>query len=162
MAIEPHSNNKLLQELLDKLDGQNSIENHEQLKGLLGGDASGHFHVTASQLQLLNNVATGGNNHEGLSGLLGGNASGHFHLSQDELNKLSGYPNFSSLNHESLQGLLGGNSFGHYHLTVDLLNKLINLPANGGGGGSGIGTTSESWTFTLEDGSTVAKQVVLA
>ena len=89
MAIEPHSNHKLLQDLLDKLNGQNGIENHEHL-----------------------------------------------------------------------QGLLGGNSYGHYHLTVDLLNKLINLPVDGGGGG--IGSKTENWTFTLDDNSTVTKTVVLA
>ena len=159
MAIEPHSNNKLLQDLLDKLNGQNGIENHEQLKGLLGGDASGHFHLTSAQLQLLSSLS-GGSNHETLSGLLGGNSSGHFHLTQEELEKLSDYPDFDDINHEHLQGLLGGNSYGHYHLTVDLLNKLINLPVDGGGGG--IGSKTENWTFTLDDNSTVTKTVVLA
>ena len=124
MAIEPHHNSKLLQDLLDKLAEQ-----------------------------------SGNSNHENLSGLLGGNASGHHHLTLNELNRIKGYPDFSSLNHESLQGLLGGNSNGHYHLTVVLLNKLINLPANGNGG---IGATTENWTFTLDDGSTITKTVVLA
>ena len=148
MAIEPHSNNKLLQDILDKLNSQSGIQNHEQLLGLLGGDASGHFHVTASQLQQLDNILTGGNNHERLSGLLGGDAAGHFHLSQDELNKLSGYPIFSSLHHESLQGLLGGNAYGHYHLTVDLLNKLISLPASGVSGSDGAAATIQIGTVT--------------
>ena len=134
MAIEPHHSNKALQELIDKLSEQSGNSNHENLQGLLGGNASGHYHMTAEQLQQLQNILNGNNNHELLNGLLGGNASGHHHLTLDELNKLKGYPNFNSLNHESLQGLLGGNSNGHYHLTVDLLNKLINLPANGGGG----------------------------
>lgn len=138
MAIEPHNNNKALQDLLEKLNtssGGNS--NHETLLGLLGGDASGHFHITAAQLTKLNALPDNGNsNHEYLQGLLGGNSSGHYHMTKEELNKLSAYPEYSNLNHERLQGLLGGNSAGHYHLTVDLLNKLINLPADGGGGGS--------------------------
>ena len=159
MAIEPHNNNKALQELLDKLNQQSADSNHENLSGLLGGNSSGHYHMTAEQLQQLQNLLAGGNNHETLSGLLGGDSSGHHHLTLDELNRLKGYPNFSNLNHEALQGLLGSNSNGHYHLTVDLLNKLINLPANGGGS---IGSKSENWTFTLEDGSTVTKSVVLA
>ena len=136
MAIEPHNNSKLLQELLDKLNEQSGNSNHEELQGLLGGDNSGHFHMTAEQLHALDNLIAGANNHENLSGLLGGDASGHYHLKLSELNKLMNLPDFNSLNHEHLQGLLGGNSSGHYHLTVDLLNKLINLPA-GGDSGSG-------------------------
>ena len=149
MAIEPHSNNKAIQELLEKLNGQNREVNHEQLQGLLGGNEAGHFHLTAIQLQQLENAISMGNNHEALSGLLGGNSSGHFHLTQAEVNKLSSYPIFSSLNHETLQGLLGGNSNGHYHLTVDLLNKLINLPASGVAGAAAtiqIGTVATGAT----------------
>ena len=146
MAIEPHHNNKALQELLDKLNEQSGNSNHEALSGLLGGNAAGHYHMTAEQLQQLNNLLTGGHNHEALSGLLGGDASGHHHLTLDELNKLKGYPNFSNLNHENLQGLLGGNSSGRYHLTADLLNKLINLPANGGGGSGSVSISVGSVT----------------
>jgi hypothetical protein len=148
MAIEPHSNSKLLQELLDKLNEQSGNSNHEELQGLLGGDASGHFHLTAEQLLALDNIISGANNHENLSGLLGGDNSGHFHLKLSEFNKLLNYPEFHNLNHETLQGLLGGNSSGHYHLTVDLLNKLINLPASGGGGGGGSGATIQIGTVT--------------
>ena len=153
MAIEPHHNSKLLQELLDKLAEQSGNSNHESLSGLLGGNASGHYHMTAEQLQQLQNLLAGSNNHEALSGLLGGDASGHHHLTLSELNKLSGYPLFSALNHENLQGLLGGNSNGHYHLTVDLLNKLINLPVDGGGGGSGTVSISVGSVTTGAPGS---------
>ena len=146
MAIEPHHNSKLLQELLDKLSEQSGNSNHESLSGLLGGNASGHYHMTAEQLQQLNNLLSGSNNHEALSGLLGGDASGHHHLTLNELNRLKGYPDFTSLNHEALQGLLGGNSNGHYHLTVDLLNKLINLPADGGGSGGTVSISVGSVT----------------
>ena len=153
MAIEPHHNSKLLQDLLDKLAEQSGNSNHESLSGLLGGNASGHYHMTAEQLQQLNNLLSGGHNHEALSGLLGGDASGHHHLTLDELNRIKGYPNFNSLNHEALQGLLGGNSNGHYHLTVDLLNKLINLPVDGGGGGSGTVSISVGSVTTGAPGS---------
>ena len=146
MAIEPHHSNKALQELIDKLAEQSANSNHENLSGLLGGNPAGHYHMTAEQLQQLNNLLSGGHNHEALSGLLGGDASGHHHLTLDELNRIKGYPNFNSLNHEALQGLLGGNSYGHYHLTVDLLNKLINLPADGGGSGGTVSISVGSVT----------------
>ena len=94
MAIIPHDNTKALQELLDRLSDFDGISNHESLQGLLGGDASGHYHMTAEQLNklilLLDNGAN--TNHESLQGLLGGNSSGRYHLTADLLNKLINLP----------------------------------------------------------------------
>ena len=73
---------------------------HEILPDLFGGDADGHYHLTASELEKLYKlidalipdddvVLPGTDDHEELSNLLGGDASGHYHLTNYEFRKLS-------------------------------------------------------------------------
>ena len=122
---------------LEKNKNTDSAYNHEELEGLLGGNQAGHFHLTQEQyISLLN-----GTSHEELKGLLGGNQSGHYHLTQEQYISL-----LNGISHEALKNLLGGTANNHYHLTQAQLNKLENI-------------STESWTFTLEDGSMVVKNV---
>ena len=54
MAIEPHGSGK--KEILDKIEdliGKLNNIDHEQLKNLLGGDNSGHYHLTGEELDEL-------------------------------------------------------------------------------------------------------------
>ena len=76
---------------------------HELLTDLLGGSASGHYHLTHDELAKLGKIiaalipagrtdvvlpSAGIDNHEALRNLLGGSSTGHYHLTQDELNRL--------------------------------------------------------------------------
>ena len=213
MAIEPHSNTSKLLEKLSELLADGANINHEELKGLLGGEPAGHYHLTSGEVEKLAKLITllfpDGDetypeiDHEKLKNLKGGNSGGHYHLTDEELRQLTRLCGelFDStgrtlqISHEDdLVDLLGGASSGHYHLTRAQLTKLENLPA------TPIGTTvevinnltsvsttaalsayqgrvldgkisgkldatavnSESWTFTLEDNSTVTKKVMLS
>ena len=72
------------------------------------------------------------NNHEELEGLQGGQDGEHYHLTQAEREKVSSYPEYSTLannlKHEKLEGLLGGNANGHYHLTDAERTRLLKYP----------------------------------
>ena len=111
MAIEPHaSSSKLMDKLTELLDRVEDL-NHEELEGLLGGNASGHYHLTNEELQKLAKLL------------------------------LLLYPNGSEtypiVDHEKLSNLLGGASAGHYHLTSAQLTKLNNMPSTGAQGEKG-------------------------
>lgn len=99
--------------------------------------------------------ATAISNHEELSNLLGGDSTnGHYHLSKDERRRLrvilANYlvNDGDQISHEKLGDLLGGVTNQHYHMT-EVQHSLID------------GMTGESWTFTLEDDTTVTKKVAL-
>lgn len=76
---------------------------HEQLSGLLGGEDSGHFHLTNDLLNKLKNIPA-----EGVAGPKGDKG--------DKGEPGSDRSGFSG-SHEDLPGLLGGEDNGHYHLT---------------------------------------------
>ena len=121
---------------------------HEKLEGLLGGDANGHYHLTAEELAKLNGypeyaVLNALIRHEGLPDLMGGTAAGHYHLTQEELFKLGKLiealipagqtevtiPSGGTDDHEALNNLLGGDANGHYHITEDEWTKILTLLA---------------------------------
>ena len=116
---------------------------HEELDGLLGGDESGHYHLTEEELgklrnypqyQAINRVIR----HEELPDLLGGTSGGHYHLTEEQLAKLDRLtealvPSITTPititstgtdDHEVQSNLLGGNRNGHYHLTDEEWSKV--------------------------------------
>ena len=146
MAIEPHSNTSKLMEKLSELLAEGADLNHEELKGLLGGEDNKHYHLKEAELQKLLKLLTvllpNGDeeypkvDHEKLSNLLGGKANEHYHLTNDELQKLvkllavllpDGDETYPEIDHEKLNNLKGGNRSGHYHLTEDELAQLTRL-----------------------------------
>lgn len=67
MAIEPiDTTGKAILDLINSMPGQGNssgTQNHEQLQGLLGGNSSGHYHLTETLLnKLINLPADGGGN----------------------------------------------------------------------------------------------------
>ena len=51
-------------------------DNHEELTNLLGGDATGHWHVNAEQYRSILAMLAVGDDHEELANLLGGDSTG--------------------------------------------------------------------------------------
>ena len=66
--------------------------NHEKLKGLLGGNENGHYHLTKEQHDRTQDWVRDGISHEELKRLLGGDTNGHYHLTEELLNKLKNVP----------------------------------------------------------------------
>ena len=125
---------------------------HEQLKGLLGGSNSGHYHLTDYQLEKLNEYPSYDTlkdsiKHESLPDLQGGSSGEHYLLTGAEKEKLDSYPDYDELpdeisdkiivKHETMPDLFGGDDNGHFHLTeeeIDNLRALIfELIPDGGG-----------------------------
>ena len=119
-----------------------TVDNHEELIGLLGGDLSGHYHLTKqerdkfSEYPEYNNLAgniagdvAGDIEHNSLKGLQGGKSGERYHLSEEDVDKLAKLtaaliPDGQTVelpegttDHEELINLMGGASTGHYHLT---------------------------------------------
>lgn len=122
---------------------------HEELEGLLGGEAGGHYHLTEAEIESLGKLITvliGANgeveipssgqgegviNHEDLEGLQGGTNGEHYHLTQAEVDKLNDYPAYDTLNipskHDDLSDLQGGAEGEYYHLTAEEYEKIQNI-----------------------------------
>jgi len=69
------------------------IPSHEQLEGLLGGNGTGHYHLTEEEYNAFQNIKNKTDSeepafeipsHEQLEDLLGGNGTGHYHLTEEE------------------------------------------------------------------------------
>ena len=57
---------------------------HEELKGLLGGDENGHYHLTSKEHEDLSVLKPETEiNHENLQGLQGGKQNEHYHLTAE-------------------------------------------------------------------------------
>ena len=179
MAIEPHPSLKKLSEQIAEVIGGagGGTSNHENLNNLLGGNNSGHYHLTSGERdKLLNIPAEGVKGEKGdkgeaatieigtvTTGAAGTQAKVvnvgtlsaarlNFTIPRGDKGERGDAGDSSGegiSDHEQLNNLLGGSANNHYHLTLAERNKLTNYK-------------SESWTFTLENGNTVTKQVVLA
>ena len=95
---------------------------HEELEGLLGGNADGHYHLTEDEVSNLSKLAAAFIN----------SSSGEIILPETG----EGGEGTAISSHEALQNLLGGDAEGHYHLTeaeTENLGKLITalIGANG-------------------------------
>ena len=122
---------------------------HEGLAGLLGGDLSGHYHLTDEQLERLTaypaydrlvDDITEDISHNSLKGLQGGKDNEYYHLTRSDVEALAKLvvalmPNGRTVelpetvdNHEELIGLLGGDLSGHYHLTKQERDKFSEYP----------------------------------
>ena len=122
---------------------------HEDLAGLLGGDADGHYHLTDEQYERLTAYPAFDRliddieddlEHNSLKGLQGGTNNEYYHLRRSDFEALAKLiaallPNGQTVelpetvdNHEDLIGLLGGDLSGHYHLTKGERDKLSKYP----------------------------------
>ena len=102
--------------------------NHEQLYGLLGGEDSGHYHLTEELLDKLENMpAEGGQGEKGDKGDKGDPFT-YEDFTDEQLAALKGEKGdkgdkgepgsgTGTTNHEELTNLFGGNTNEHYHLT---------------------------------------------
>ena len=129
MALIPYEKTKdVWEEVKDRI-------RHEPLPDLLGGNDSGHYHLTLDELEALHDVpedireAVDSVRHEKLPDLQGGKSGEHYHLTYDELEHLHGLSEeiedaVDGVRHEELPDLLGGSSDGHYHLTPSELAQL--------------------------------------
>ena len=121
---------------------------HENLAGLLGGNSSGHYHLTQEEHENLNKYPAyeslageiagdlaGEVEHNALKGIQGGLNGEYYHLTEEQLTKLiilanTFIPEESSEvvvpedDHEKLKSILGGAANDHYHLTGFELYKL--------------------------------------
>ena len=195
MAIVPHSSmNKLAEQIADLIsDISPETLNHEELNNLLGGNASGHYHLTNELLTKLQNVPESGivgeKGEKGDKGDKGdpgqaatieigtvttgaaGTSAKVVNVGTSQAARLnftiprgdkgergdSGDSGGEGItDHEQLSNLLGGSANNHYHLRSSELQKLQNIPAMLT---SGVGY--EDWVFTLENGSTLTRRVVL-
>ena len=154
MPIVLHEGDDMDISSLSGLFSQLKNVNHETLNGLLGGSASGHYHLTNDELSKLITLITEllaedgervSINHETLEGLLGGGDHEHFHITDNELSKLQSLIEFAfsgsdvEISHSSLSNVQPSD-VNQYHLTrtqYETLGSWIEngLPSGGEGGG---------------------------
>ena len=126
--------------------------NHEQLYGLLGGEDSGHYHLTEELLDKLENMPAEGGQGEKSDKGDKGDPFTYEDFTDEQLAALkgekgdkgdkgdpgssgsgTGTTNHEETNHEELTNLFGGNTNEHYHLTKAQYDWIIEQMSNEGG-----------------------------